>query len=241
MPYPQLGVVVLSKYPEYAKTFIESIRKTHEHIPEIVVVADGHNEKFGKSVSVIQANGEFVYAKNANIGIKHFNGRDILLCNDDLVCVEKDFCRAIQAIAYKWPLCGLIAPLVDGGVGNPMQSAHMAPDLWKGLPEAIAITGAKVDSPPVCFPCVLIKAKTVEKVGLLDEDFVGYGMDDNDYCLRTRKAGLWTMITRELVVRHGCGGPGLNRGYNWSCSFARSGEQAKKNNNMEVLKKKHPM
>jgi GT2 family glycosyltransferase len=42
----------------------------------------------------------------------------------------------------------------------------------------------------VCFIAVLIPRRTIEAVGLLDEDYDCYSHQDDDYCHRVRKAGL---------------------------------------------------
>jgi GT2 family glycosyltransferase len=89
---------------------------------------------------------------------------------------------------------------------------------------------------PVCFPCVYIKRELINKIGLLDEDYIYYGFDDNDYCLKANEADYWTMITNKLYVKHGLGGAKLERGLNWSLSFARQGQQQ---TNEEIFRSKH--
>lgn len=219
-------VVILNKHPKFAKSFIESIDKHHTEKPNITVVADNHTELFGDNsrIRTLTVCSKFVYSKNANIGINANPEKDIVLCNDDLTCTEDDFFYKLRDAAYRHAKCGLISPLIDGGVGNFMQMASNAHINWQNKPEEVCIIGTKCFSLPVCFPCVYIKRSTINEVGLLDETFVGYGCDDNDYCIRTRRADLWTMITRSVVIRHGIGGHGLNRGLNWSCSFATEGE-----------------
>jgi GT2 family glycosyltransferase len=58
------------------------------------------------------------------------------------------------------------------------------------------------ESRMVCFVCVFVPRRTLEAVGLLDEQFVGYGCDDDDYCLRVRKAGLKIGIFDGCFVDH---------------------------------------
>ena len=69
----------------------------------------------------------------------------------------------------------------------------------------------------VCFVCVYIPRSTIDSVGLLDERFVGYGLDDDDYSLRVRDAGLKIGIFDRCFVDHGSltssyRGPDNNRG-----------------------------
>lgn len=238
LPSQNFAIVILNHFPEYARQFIASIRQHHKVLPPIAVVTDRHNEGFGPGVIILQGKEDFIYSRNSNIGIEHFPGKDIILCNDDLTCVENDFFPRLESITEKWPKCGVMAPLIDGGVGNLYQQASVASERWKQLPEEICITGKSWDSMPVCFCCVYLKRSMIDAIGLLDEKFESYGYDDNDMCIRARQAGFWTMITRELVIRHGSGGHGLNRGYNWSCSFAR--EKERPNNEQYYLSKHKP-
>jgi GT2 family glycosyltransferase len=55
----------------------------------------------------------------------------------------------------------------------------------------------------VCFVAVLIPARTLATVGLLDEEFVTYGYEDDSYCYRVRRAGLKIGIHDGCFVDHG--------------------------------------
>ncbi len=62
----------------------------------------------------------------------------------------------------------------------------------------------------VCFVCVLIPRRTINAVGLLDEEFGGvddqgneiYGFCDDSYCYRVRQAGLKIGIYDGCFVDH---------------------------------------
>ena len=78
----------------------------------------------------------------------------------------------------------------------------------------------------------------ISTIGPLDENFVGYGFEDNDYCIRARRAGWETGITRQVCVKHGSGGDQLRRGENWSLSFAKETETRK--DNLQYFLSKYP-
>lgn len=221
---PQYGVVILNKYPELAQALLSSIQRTHKEPPVTLVVCDNHQTKFN-GFATITADTPFVYAKNANMGIDWLENSDVILCNDDMECVEQDFFHRLASTAYKYPQCGILSPLIDGGVGNPIQK-YPPVHLWKEVPkDELIVRGDRIDSYPVCFPCVFLSRRMLTVVGPLDENFTGYGYDDNDYNLRARRQGFLTMVTRGLRIQHGRGGPFLDRGYNWSLSFAREPEK----------------
>jgi len=234
------GIVILSKYPEYARNLIESIRKHSKYWQRIIVVRDGHEETFDDpgwygDCFYVDAEKPFIYAKNANCGIKILVGdilpHDVILLNDDMEVVEDDFFAKLHQRAYEWERCGLISPLIDGGVGNSWQSFSRVRELRSSLSN---IFGSQLT---VCFPCVYIKRELIDKIGLLDETFTGYGFDDDDYCMRARAEGFWTMICSDLVIKHGAGGASLDRGKNWSCSFARESER---HSNLQRFLEKYP-
>jgi GT2 family glycosyltransferase len=227
-------VVILNKYPEYAQAFIDSIRATHKELPNIIVIRDGHEDTFGEGVSVCNSRQPFVYARNANIGIGFNKDCDVILSNDDLQCRETEFFNRLAKLANLDPSIGILSPLIDGGVGNPLQKY---PAWWEILKYAKDQPVFEVGS-TVCFPCVYIKRELINKIGLLDESFIGYGFDDDDFCIRTKLEGMKTCITPQLFIQHGIGGEGLQRGLNWSTSFAK--ESVSRETNLGIFLKKYP-
>lgn len=226
------GVVILNRHPEFARKLISSIRKAHKEVPPIVVVRDRHSEGFGPGVEVVDAPEPFIFSRNANLGIQHFPELDIVLCNDDTECVVPDAFHRLAGLASRHHI-GILAPLIDGGVGCDYQR----------FPLGYNEIGPAYDYPffdhdgTICFPCVYISREAIKAVGLLDEDFVDYGFDDDDYCLRMREKGFRTCISPRLVQKHGSGGQQLDRGKNWSCSFA---QEPVRKDNREVFFRKHP-
>jgi GT2 family glycosyltransferase len=217
-----ITAVILNRYPEILAPLLTSMRETESVPDETIVVTDRHDNSFPGCVTINSGHSDFVFARNANIGITSAKPEsDIVLLNDDCVIVEHDFFNRLSQHAYQQGDIGILSPLIDGGVGNPYQNAGRVSELWGPDWKVLNIGGQEADSMPVCFPCVLIKRQCLDEVGKLDEEFFGYGLDDNDYCIRVRRAGWFTCIVRDLTIRHGNGGVNLERGRNWSLSFAR--------------------
>jgi GT2 family glycosyltransferase len=129
----------------------------------------------------------FVFSRNVNIGIQAANGDDVILLNDDALLKTPHGFTAMQRIVQDHPEYGVIAATCNN-VGNRRQ--------W---PQK---SGLREEPRMVCFVCVYIPRRTIERVGLLDERFVGYGCDDDDYCLRVRRAGLKIGIFDGCYVDH---------------------------------------
>jgi len=129
----------------------------------------------------------FIFSRNVNIGIRAAGSDDVILLNDDALLKTRGGFTAMQRIADAHPEFGVIACTCHN-VGNRRQ--------W---PQKV---GLREEPRMVCFVCVLIPRRTIEAVGLLDERFVGYGCDDDDYCLRVSRAGLKIGIFDGCYVDH---------------------------------------
>jgi GT2 family glycosyltransferase len=87
------------------------------------------------------------------------------------------------------PDVGVCSAGVRGIVGNPRQLARPQPEF-------------RVEPRGLAFICVCFPRAVLDRLGLLDERFVGYGFEDNDYCERVRAAGLQLGIWDGCVVDH---------------------------------------
>jgi GT2 family glycosyltransferase len=223
---------ILNKHPELAENLICSILATHDPNPQIVVVADNHDHKFF-AARTVKSTEPFVAARNINIAMAVYPHTDFVFVNDDMECIEDRFFFKLQDIAYQYKRLGILSPLIDGGVGNQFQQfPPIARWADEKLPEVICLEET------ICFPCVYLKREMIQDIGVFDEGFTGYGHDDDDYCLRAREKNWLTGITRSIAIKHGTGGSILERGKNWSTSFAKEPTQRK--SNIEYFLRKHP-
>ena len=129
----------------------------------------------------------FVFARNANLGIRAAAG-DVVLMNDDAQLLTPNGLTALRNACQKDPQLGVCSAAIQGIVGNPNQLAggrDLRPELRT-----------------LAFICVYLPHRTLEQLGLLDERFVGYGFEDNDYRRRVLTAGLRLVVTEKCVVDH---------------------------------------
>lgn len=215
------GILILNKHPELANRCIESIRE-HEASTDIpiVVVCDNHSgEGITHDVTAIGSWGKFVFSRNVNIGLAALGDKDVWFMNDDVLLVENETIRTCAAEAALYPNVGMVAPMIDGGVGNPFQDFNRIEDLWPAGKWHLDLTGRKSTDLPICFIAVFLKRAMLKEVGPMDESFTGYGYDDNDYCLRARRKNWRTTVTRLTHVQHGTGGAEYVRGQNWHVTY----------------------
>lgn len=187
------SIVIPSKSASNLISCIRAIRQAGE-TARIIVVDDGievdglYSGVWLDPPSVfVHGVKPFVFARNVNIGIRSAGEDDVILLNDDaLLKTFAGFSTLAQTATESGR--GIVAASCNT-VGNQNQFRQSTRELR--------------DEPRmVCFVCVYIPRSTINAVGLLDERFVGYGMDDDDYCLRVRQVGLKVGIFDGCYVDH---------------------------------------
>ncbi len=180
-----------------AAKLIECVRAIRRHEPSldpsrIIVVDDGARAGAGSElpdVRWVEGVRPFVFATNANLGIAAAGGDDVVLLNDDARLVTSGGFTALAAHVDRQPSLGLVAAAVRGAVGNRAQRPR-------------ASGGLRAERSKLCFVCVYIPRSVYGAVGPLDERFVGYGYEDDDYSLRVRERGFELGIADDCVVEH---------------------------------------
>ena len=190
------AIITLTRFRDLFTKLANSVDKFEPDTVRRIAVVDAP-----LAVSIKVGNWEFipgvqpfVFARNANIGIRAAGpDTDVLLINDDCELVMPVTDR-LQKIADQKSIepIGILSPQVDGGIGNMLQRV--------GTPNACP--SWYVSKERLAFVCVWLPAITRAKIGELDEDFTGYGGDDRDYCLRAQEAGLLLAVTPTVIVRH---------------------------------------
>ena len=202
------SIIIPSRKSENLRACIATIDQfNRSELIRLIVVDDGLAEypQNQDRLRVIPGVKPFVFARNCNLGIRAAGEDDVILLNDDALLTTPDgFTRLIE-VGQAHPEYGVIAA-ASNNVGNVNQR-----------PRAV---GLREEPRMVNFVCVWIPRRTLKAVGLLDEIFTTYGFEDDDYCLRVRKAGLKLGIYDGCVMDHktlkstfrGEGHPGLAAG-----------------------------
>jgi GT2 family glycosyltransferase len=158
---------------------------------EIIVVDDGARagaEASLPEVHWITGITPFIFSRNANLGIIAA-GRDVVLMNDDASLITPRGFSLLAEETRRHSGVGICSAGIRGVIGNPRQLATGNP-------------GFRYELRAIAFVCVFISWSTYAHVGPLDERFVGYGFEDNDYCMRITGAGLKIAVWDGCVVDH---------------------------------------
>lgn len=194
------SVIIPSKNIDNLVPCVEAVRRC-EPDARIIVVDDGIGFGLRQTwvdsilfkrqglAEFIEGVKPFIFARNVNRGIQAAGTNDVIVLNDDAILETPGGFSAMAREADAHPEFGLIASTCNN-VGNPNQ--------WRQ-----GTVGLRNEPRMACFVCVYIPRRTIEAVGMLDETFVGYGLDDDDYSLRVRQAGLKIGVSESCYVDHG--------------------------------------
>jgi GT2 family glycosyltransferase/glycosyltransferase involved in cell wall biosynthesis len=163
-------------------------------ISPLKLIENEANEGFGAAV---------------NKAIRSIDGRrDVVLINNDIVIEDPEWLTKLQQTAYAKENVGVVGcrlrqdnnlllhigtymPL-EGFRGYQLGSNEL--DVGQGAYEDENVEG-------IVFACAYIPRRTIERIGLLDEDYFVY-YEDTDYCFRAARAGLSVMCCSALTVTH---------------------------------------
>lgn len=159
-------------------------------------------------VTLIENGKNLGYAKAVNIGIRAAPPQaDVVLLNNDVELIEPDWLERLAAATHADPNVGLMGvKIIRDDETLQHCGAYLPLDTYWGQ----QIAGGEIDigqfagvreAESVVFACVYIKRSTLDKVGLLCEDFFAY-FEDTDYCLRASRQGLKIAVCGDIRVRH---------------------------------------
>ena len=172
------------------KLCIDAIIKNTENY-EIVFVIDERVQFEGKLAlygKVVMCQQPFIFSQRINAGITHAQGEYICLLNSDTIPEQGWLERMVRTDLLHGP--GIIgARCQKNGCSN--LDAHGQGEV-KETHYTINMFG------------VLFSKRTYEVIGALDERFIYYGGEDDDYCLRALRHG-FKLIISDGYVHHTVG------------------------------------
>ena len=193
LPPSDFHVIILSANPNNLELCLDSLIRNEPQLPagRVIVVDDGARsgvEGYFSGVHWIQGLKPFIFARNANLGMQ-WAGTDVILLNDDALLITPNGFTRMSKVVRERHAMGICSAAIKGEVGNPNQL---------GKP------GSEVRPEPqkLSFMCVYITRHAIERIGYLDEGFVDYGWEDDDFCLRALRDGMGLGIYDGCLVDH---------------------------------------
>ncbi len=155
------------------------------------------------------------YTRSANIGLRASDAEWIVLLNSDTV-VSDNWLDGMLECATADPQTALVGPLSNAATWQSVPEIKDARGGWmvNRLPPGMSVDelAALVRDSSLCrFPdvplangfCTLMRRDVITALGLLDEEAfpIGYG-EENDLCIRVKKAGYRIRIADHVYVHH---------------------------------------
>ena len=223
--FPKVSVVILTyNNPKLSKISIDSVinRSKYGNI-ELIVVDNKSEEKTlkilksykeDKKIKLIFNKKNYGFSKGNNIGIRKASGEYIILLNND-VRVTPGWIERLVFHARN-PKVGLVGP-VTNSIGNESKiNIQYDHDNQKEMENKAADYiyshwGEILKLNNIAAFAWLMSKSTYKKIGDLDEVF-GRGLfEDDDYCIRVKKARLEILCAEDAFVHH-YGGASTNWG-----------------------------
>ena len=212
---PDLSVIIVNwNTRKLLRQCLNSIKRwTHALTYEIVVVdngsADGSPEMVTREfprIHLIRNQNNVGFARANNQAISHTSGRSVLLLNSD-TALQENSCKAMVDFMDAHPPVGLAGARLVNPDGTHQESCDLFPrrpwqlardkllDAWKPA-NAATRTGQRARwqytrnfaVEYVTGAALMIRRKTLEDIGGLDERFFMYA-EDIDWCYRAAAAG----------------------------------------------------
>jgi GT2 family glycosyltransferase len=217
-----LSIIIVSwNTRDYLLNCIRSLMRTEGSSCEVIVVDNGSQDGSGTEVKrlfpdvkLIQNDSNQGFAKAVNQGLRVFSGKYALLLNPDTQvkegAVEKLFsfmeghreagAAGVQLLNSDGTKQNSIAnfPSLATDLLNKRMLRWLSPERFPGKERSYA-EAIEVDS--VIGACLLVRRKTMEEVGFLDEDYFLF-LEETDWCYRMKKAGWKVYHVSQAEVIH---------------------------------------
>jgi len=229
MNQPKVSIVILNwNGLEDTIECLESLKKITYPNYEVIVVDNGSEgndaqvleEKFGDYIHLIKKDRNHGFTGGANIGIRYVlnnSNSDYLLLLDNDTVVDPEFLTEMVKVAETNPTIGIAgARIYYYDEPDRLQYLGGKIDLWGGVVNPLDLIRVKVfgkkeidkgqhdsikEVEQIAFWCALVKRKSLESIGLLDERYF-WGWENIDYFIRAREADCKTVYIPKAKVWH---------------------------------------
>lgn len=244
-------VPVFNALSEVKKCLRSVLNNSLPYDIELIVVNDGSEPEVANWLTgfaelhdecrVVHNPENLGYTKSINIGFRASRADFVIALNSDAI-VTQGWLQSLLRCAKSRPKIGIVGPLSNAA------SWQNVPELYDS-DKQFAVNEVPADHsigsfaalvhdvslrkyPEVPFVngfCFMVARKVIEKIGYFDETSFprGYG-EENDYCIRARKAGFTLAVADDAYVFH-----------SKSASFGHKARRELAKQGSEKLKRKH--
>jgi GT2 family glycosyltransferase/glycosyltransferase involved in cell wall biosynthesis len=180
--------------------------------PETQALLEGFAQRHG--ATLIRHDVAQGYTRAANAGLRRTEAPWVVLLNSDTIVTDGWLDRMVEQAAAD-PRIGILGPLSNTASWQSVPAVQEGGDwaenpLPKGVDVAemgrLVARAAARQALPLPFLngfCLLLRRRLIEEIGLFDEEIFGAGYgEENDYCVRARKAGWSLAVADDVFVYH---------------------------------------
>ena len=204
-------IVITYNKLEYNKLCIESIRQYTQPDSYEIIVIDNHSTdgtvewlQGQHDIKIILNSENAGFPAGCNQGIKAAKGNSILVLNNDTIVTPNWLTNLIKCLDSSSEIGAV------GAVTNSCSNFQSLPCEYACVEEMIRFaTQVNISNPELWEDrarlvgyCLLIKIEVINKIGLLDEAFSPGNYEDDDFCMRIRKAGYRLVLCRDTFIHH---------------------------------------
>ena len=212
MKQPKVVIIIVTFNPreDLIRDCLKSLREKTDYENYKVIVSDNGStngvqkliKKEFKWVDLLENNANLYFAGGNNIAIKYalkkYNPDYYFILNDDIKIINKKWLSEVVKTAESNPKIGLVGinPIYPDGISQNVGGYIKGPLITidkkaEGLREFDHITAL-----------FLVKKEVIKKIGLFDEIFIPYLLEETDYCLRAKRAGFKVVYRADIKIIH---------------------------------------
>ncbi|HWB58527.1 MAG TPA: glycosyltransferase family 2 protein, partial [Chthoniobacteraceae bacterium] len=199
---------------EYTRRCLETLRES-TIFPDyrVILVDNGSTDgtaDYAKTlgwVELIRNEENVGFVRGNNMALKRCAKEcDVILLNNDTEIVQPNWISEMQKTAYNAPDTGIVGCRLRRTNGMLQHAgAYMPPTYWGqqfgSNEQDINQYNSDRDVDIVVFACAYLKREVLDRLGLLNEEYISY-FEDADYCFNARKAGYRTVCCGSVTVVH---------------------------------------
>ncbi|HEX5214827.1 MAG TPA: glycosyltransferase [Vicinamibacterales bacterium] len=208
--------------PDETLLAIRALAASRRRLDRIIVVDNDPSRRCDALVidavpglTYLRAEHNLGFSGGVNLGIRaarSAGATHVLLVNSDAIVPPDAVDRLDRALAAS-PAAGIAAPLLlqrtapdvvaSNGIDYDAASGRMRQVDCGRTESALAGPAARVVD-AASGAVMLISMATIDRVGLFDESYF-FSFEEIEFCLRARRAGITTIVTRDAVAFHAGG------------------------------------
>ncbi len=199
---------------ELTQRCLETLRESDLTGAEVIVVDNGSRDETPERlrgydwIRVLTLPENLGFVRGNNAGIEAADPlSDVVLLNNDVELVQKDWLQRLRACAHSDPAVGVVGCRLVGSDGRLLHAGTYMPaeTMWGqqigGKEKDIGQYTRDHDVEGIVFACAYLKRETIQAIGGLALDYESY-FEDTDYCLRARQAGFSTRLCGGVTLVH---------------------------------------